>query len=276
MSKIDVVKWAFTLGNKPQTFLGAKWISTLLKKLPASKKRIWALRILSLSPHYFINADAPEFRGMRNDEYLETVFQVYFDSRIKIYDKVFKSYMRENFTVLDYGCGPGILAKIAAPFIEKIYGLDISAGAIACAKILNSAPNVEYIIADEKGIKSIPDCCADVIFSLHVVQHLTDEVFESYLETCRKKLKSNGLLLLHIQLTDDVWHTEEEWKADRSLLGKIRYRYDLHCFGRTEQEHFELVSKHGFEDIEFKNFDDLLEEEFENVHSQRLLIARKK
>jgi SAM-dependent methyltransferase len=276
MSKIDVVKWALTLGSEPQTFLGAKWISAFLKKLPASKKRIWALRILSLSPHYFINPDAPEFRGMGNEEYLETIFQVVFDSRIKIYEKVFKSYLRENFTVLDYGCVPGYLAKIAAPSVQKIYALDISTGAIACAKILNSAPNIEYVIADEKGIKSIPDGGIDVVFSLHVVQHLTREVFESYLETCRKKLKPNGLLLLHIQLTDDVWHTEEDWKADRSLLGKIRYRYDLHCFGRTEQDYFELVSKHGFEDIEFKNFGDFFEEEFEGIHSQRLLIARKK
>jgi SAM-dependent methyltransferase len=276
MNKIDVVKWAFTLGSEPQNFLGAKWIAAFLQTIPTSKKRIWALRILSLSPHYFLNPDAPEFRGMSNDEYLETVFQVCFDTRIKIYEKVFKSYFRENFTVMDYGCGPGNLAKIAAPFIEKIYALDISAGAIACAKILNSAPNIEYIIADEKGMRSIPDGGADVVFSLHVVQHLTDEVFESYLETCRKKLKPNGLLLVHIQLLDDIWHTEEEWKANKSLIGKIRYRYGLHCFGRTEQEHFELVSKHGFEDIKFKKFGDLFEEEFEHIHSQRLLIARKK
>lgn len=269
----DVVKWALTLGSEPQTFLGAKWIPAFLKKIPASKKRIWALRILSLSPHYFINPGAPEFRGMGNEEYLETIFQICFDSRINIYEKVFKSYMREDFTVLDYGCGPGYVAKAAAPFVEKIYAVDISTGAIACAKILNSAPNIEYIVADERGIKSIPDGGNDAVFSLHTVQHLTDEVFESYLETCREKLKPDGLLLLHIQLKDDVWHTEKEWKADKSLLGKIRYRYDLHCFGRTEQEHFELVSKHGFEDIKFEKFGDLLKED---VHSQRLLIARKK
>src|SRR5688572_21526838 len=72
----DVVKWGVTLGQQPQSFLGASWIRAFLHRVPESKKRIWALRLLSMSPHYFIDPHNPAFRGMSNDEYLERSFDI--------------------------------------------------------------------------------------------------------------------------------------------------------------------------------------------------------
>ena len=47
-------------------------------------------------------------------------------------------------------------------------------------------------------------------------------------------------------MTDDVWRTEDQWKADTSLQGKIKYKYGLHCFGRTEQAHIDAVKGTGY------------------------------
>lgn len=256
--------------------MGAKWVGAFLKKVSKSKKRIWALRLLSMSPHYFIFPDAPEYRGMSKDEYLEAAFEAVTESRENISQNLLKAQLNKNYKVLDYGCGPGFLAKAASPFVEKIYAIDISAGAIACAKILNSAENIEYLVADEAGLKMIPDKTVDAIYSYAVVQHLTNESLGLVLENCHRILKPDGKLLLHIQLIDEIWQTEKDWKKDTSIKSKIKYNYGLHCFGRTEEEYIENVSKHGFSDVKIEQFEGFAAQYDEELKSQRLLIAYKK
>lgn len=273
---LNIVKWGATLGKEPQNFLGASWIQTALRRIPSSKKRIWALRILSLSPHYFINTDQPEFEGMNNDQYLETAFQIATDSRHKIYEHILKPYLSEDFAVLDYGCGPGFLAKAVAAHVRSVHALDISSGVLACARILNAAPNIEYVRSDEKGLKSITNESIDAIYSFAVAQHLTDEILAMVLENCRQKLKSGGLLVLHIQLRHEGWRTEEEWKSDQTVQGKIKYRYGLHCFWRTEEKYLEMIAEHGFEQAKIEPVKELISEDFDDIYHQHLLTARKK
>ena len=67
-----------------------------------------------------------------------------------------------------------------------------STGALACAKILKAAPNLEYIVADKVGFAAIPDGSLDVIYSFAMVQHVTDEVFEMVLANCCRKLNPAG------------------------------------------------------------------------------------
>jgi SAM-dependent methyltransferase len=276
MSKLlNLAKWTLTLGSEPQNFLGAKWIPAFLQRVPEKSRRKWALRILNLSPHYFIDGDNPAFKDMSTDEYLETSFEIISESRREIYEKVFEKHLERDFKILEYGCGPGFVAKAIAPHVEKIYACDISTGALACGEIINAADNVEYILADEKGLSLIPDRSLDAVYSFAVIQHLTDEVFEIVLENCRRKLKPNGKLLLHIQLADDVWKTEDDWKSDTSLQGKIKYKYGLHCFGRTKEKHSEMVKKHGFAEIAFESLEALANENSSETDSQYLLTARK-
>ena len=268
------MKWGLTLGKEPQNFLGAKWIGAFLEKVPEKNKRIWALRIVSMSPHYFVT-EVPEYREMSNAEALEASFESCKISRINIFEKLLKAHLEQDFTVLDYGCGPGFIAKVAAGYVKKIYAIDISSGAIACAKIINAAENIEYLRADNDGLKEIADESVDAIYSYAVVQHLTDEILNLVLDNCRRKLKKGGKLLLHIQMENDIWKSEADWEKDNSIKGKIKYNYGLHCFGRTAERYYEIVSNHGFGEFqleEFKGFDAQYDEE---LKFQRLLIAYK-
>ena len=70
------------------------------------------------------------------------------------------------------------------------------------------------------------------------------------------------------------WKTEEEWKGDASLKGKIKYKYGLHCFARTEATHREMVERAEFEDIRIESVADIVEERFDDICSQHLLTAR--
>ncbi len=271
----DIAKWGITLGREPQAFLGAKWVNSVLDHAPTSRKRGLALRLLSLSPHYFINPDAPEYKGLRNSVYLEKVFQDCLDSRKKIYDQILKGRLRPDDIVIDYGCGPGFVAKAVAPHVGKVFACDISTGALACARVLNAEQNIEYVTADEKGLSKIEDESIDLVISFAMVQHISDDIFELVLDNCRRKLKPNGRLILHIQLIDNFWRTEDDWKNDISVQGKLKYRYGLHCFGRTEESHRQLVAKYGFEDINFENLSDVVSDNFDDVCSQSLLTAVK-
>lgn len=276
MSKTtDVLKWFVSLGKEPQTFLGAKWILPFLNKVPEKSKRKWALRILNLSPHYFFDGDNPQFKGMGLDEYLETAFEINAESRRELYEKVFKHHLSKDLTVLEYGCGPGFLAKAIAPHVKKVYACDISVGALACARIVNKSDNIEYIVADEKGLSKIENESLDAIYSFAVIQHLTDEVFEIVLQNCQRKLKKTGQLLLHIQLQDDVWKTEEDWKSDESLKGKLKFKYGLHCFGRTMETHEELLAKHGFSIKKTEDLKHIGDPNSSETDFQFLLVAEK-
>lgn len=122
---------------------------------------------------------------------------------------------------------------------------------------------------------SIENGSLDAIYSFAVIQHLSDEVFETVLENCRQKLKKGGKLLLHIQLADELWKTEEDWRNDVSLKGKLKLKYGLNCFGRTLEKHKEMVSKYEFSEIEFEDLNDIADGDSSEVESQRLLIATK-
>ena len=271
----NIVKWGTTLGTEPQSFLGAKWIRIFLAKVSDRKKRLWALRILNLSPHYFISPDADEYRNLSNDDYLEAAFNAVTESRVDIYRILLKTHLNKDHQILDYGCGPGFLAKAVSSGVKKIFAVDISAGAIECARILNPAENINYLIANEEGLRTIPDGSCDVVYSYAVLQHLTDDVLDKVLENCRAKLKVNGNLLLHIQLRDDVWQTEEHWINYTSTRGKIKYRCGLHCFGRAEEVYSEFVIKHGFGELQIIGIEGFAAKYDEELKSQRLLIARK-
>ncbi|KXK02822.1 MAG: type 11 methyltransferase [Acidobacteria bacterium OLB17] len=264
------LKYILTLGSDPQNFLGTRWIPFALGRLPEKKRRKWALRTLSLSPHYFFDND----RGEKAlDENLEERFSEALRSRKHIFELLLKDRLNENDVVLDYGCGPGFLAANAAPFVKKLFACDISAGVLACARIINSAPNLTYVRADDEGMATIADGSIDAVYSFAVIQHLTDETFERVLANCSRKLRPGGRLILHIQLSDDIWRSEEEWKSDTSVKGKLKFRYGLHCFGRSAERHRELVEKHNFTNVSIEPLSDEAAAELNGTKAEAMLIA---
>jgi cyclopropane fatty-acyl-phospholipid synthase-like methyltransferase len=263
------------LGSKPQNFLGARWIRTILARASAKKKRLWALRMLSLSPHYFVDPENPKYAGMSSDEYLEAVFESYVESRKEIFDTLLAANLSAGDTVIDFGCGPGFLSKLIAERVSKVYGCDISEGALACAEILNHAPNLVFVHADEQGMASIENGSVDTIFSYAVVQHLSDEVLQSVLDTCNSKLKPGGRIMLHVQLDDPGWKTEKEWRDDNSIQGKLKLKYGLNCFARSREAMTAIIEAAGFHSIEIDALENFIHDDPKDLSSQAILTAIK-
>lgn len=271
----EFLKWSLTLGRDPQTFLGARWIRWALDRAPASKKRLWTFRLLSLSPHYFLDRENAENRSIPEHEYYEKAAAEWLSSRQHYFDTVLKDRLAESKTVLDYGCGPGFLAVTLAEQFEKVFACDISSGALDCARVLNPADNLTYVLADRGGLSLIPNTGVDAVVSLAVVQHLSRESYEKMLAVCFEKLRPGGKLVLHIQLDEGTWKSEDDWQQDRSVKGRLKYNYAVHCFGRPKEEHIELVTAAGFAGASVDPLSPLFPGAFEDIGHQHLLTALK-
>ena len=207
-----VIKSFITMGNAPQSFLGAKWIPFVLKLCPQSKKRQLALWILGSSPHYFYKKLDQNYYNLSHLEFLEAEHLRCMASRERIYEEVLRPFIRQNCVILDYGCGPGYLAKAASKCATSVFALDISEGVIECAKIMNFSEKIHYITpVDFESI--VADSSIDFIYSIAVIQHMTNDVFKEMLNQCFRKLKPGGMILLHVQLEDDRWKSEEKWRS---------------------------------------------------------------
>lgn len=273
---IDVIKWGATLGRGEQNFLGARWVKAVLKNAPAARRREYALKLLSLSPHYFLDGDDPKYQGLSMREYFEEAFRVGREGRQRIYDEILKGFLSPGDVVIDYGCGPGYLARVLAQHVTRVYAFDISEGVLACARILNGEPNLDYLVADEKGFAVVADSSVDAVVSIAMVQHISDEILDVVLANCFRKLRPGGKLIMHVHLLDEGWKSEDEWKSDSSVRGKIKYKFGLHCFGRTADEIIARVSGHGFENVEIKPIAEIVTEHFDDICSEHLLTANKK
>ncbi|MEQ1764973.1 MAG: class I SAM-dependent methyltransferase [Pyrinomonadaceae bacterium] len=271
----EFLKWTLTLGREPQTFLGARWIRWALNRAPASTKRLWAFRLLSLSPHYFLDRLAPDNRKLPEQQYFERAAAEWLESRSKFFDVVLKERLSDANSILDYGCGPGFLAVTLAKHFNRVFACDISSGALDCARVLNSAKNLTYILATDSGLAKIHNESLDGVVSLAVIQHLSRESYEQLLAVCYQKLKSGGRLVVHVQLDEGVWKKEDDWKQDRSMKGRLKYSYGLHNFGRPEEEHLSMAAAAGFTDASIEPLSPLFSEGFEDIGEQHLLSAIK-
>lgn len=240
-----VFVWFITKGRTRQEFLGAHWIDLLLKLTPPQKKQKTALKVLSLSPHYFFRNKYP--LSLPTSKFLELEHQRNALTRKNICDKILApQYLNESFTVLDYGCGAGYLAKEVSGHVRKGFACDISRGVISCAKILNPAKNIKYFVIGQGTVIPIEKSSLDLIYSFAVIQHVTDTVFESILKLWFAWLRPGGIAVVHLVLNADDWHTEAEWHQDRSISGRIKFEFGLNCFKRSPRVVSQMVSQAGF------------------------------
>ena len=159
--------------------------------------------------------------------------------------------------------------------MKHVYAADISPGALACARILNPAENLDYIAANKAGMDAIANETIDAVTSFAVLQHVSDDIYELILRGFRQKLKPGGRLILHIQLLGGAWKTEEEWLSDRSVRGRLKLRCGLHCFARPPESHLEMIARSGFVDARIESIADIVTNDFDDICSQHLLTASK-
>jgi len=270
---LSVIMHILTLGDEGQSFLGAKWVETLLRLTPAKYKRRMALTALSWSPHYFFRKINPEYPRLPHSAFVEREFARSKTTREKLCEYVLLSHLSSTQAVLDYGCGPGFLAHCVSRHVRTVYGVDLSRGALECARILNSSPTITFLHTTR--LSEIEDCSIDIAYSFAVIQHVTDSAFGKILTAVRSKLKQGGRLIIHTALDEDGWRSEEDWRRDTSLEGRLRWKYGLHCFNRDGEAVTGMCEMAGYTSIVIQPMQDLCPENFDEVCTQHLICAVK-
>jgi cyclopropane fatty-acyl-phospholipid synthase-like methyltransferase len=229
-----------------------------VEKTPTRYRKWVALRVLALSPHYFWGP--PEAEAERNRR-----------SRRQLAVDIVVPHLKGDDVVLDYGCGPGYMAAAVAGHAGRVDGVDVSDGALACARVLNSADNIRYLNVGASSFRRA-EHPYDLAYSLALAQHIDDATLGEVLANLRRALKPGGKLLMHVVIDAPEWRSEEEWKQDKSAVARAKLRYALNCFTRSEQGVLAALAKSGFDDARIEAMADKTTVEDE-VARQHLVTA---
>jgi len=246
-----------------QNFLGAAWVEQLVDRAPQQARRQVALRLLALSPHYFYDRDirAEDARNRR--------------SRVALADALIAPQCGRSDRVLDYGCGPGYLARAIAGSVARVTAVDISRGVLACARAINGAPNISYLRPDQLSPQPGQ---IDLAYSFAVIQHLAQPALEAMLAVLANQVREDGQVILHFVVPDGRgWRSEGDWRQSQSLANRAKLHYGLNCFARTPEEMTDLASSAGFTDVIIRPLSgEITIPGDDDIPSQHLLTARRK
>lgn len=262
---------SLTLGADDQSFLGARWVSALLRCCPMRTKRGVALSVLSWSPHYFYRHSEDSHHGLNHREFTEREFERNRSTRERLGRLVLAPHLERSQVVLDYGCGPGFLVHYVAGLVKKVYGVDISNGVLECARVLNGSSNASFLHPSKMA--TIGDATLDLAYSFAVAQHITDTLLAGTFEVLRRKLKPEGKLVVHVVLEAEGWRSEEAWRVDRSIAGRLKLKYGLNCFARSEDGLRRMLTAAGFGSIVIRPMSELCPDPFDDVCTQHLVCA---
>lgn len=271
MASVSITRVAlqFATSGGSQVFLGAPWVRAALQMAPKPLKRRAALELLSISPHYFYRLPGNLHLGRK--DFLESEIVRNSESRRLLIDRVVKPHIGKDFTVLDYGCGPGFLALHASAFASRVIACDISSGALSCASVLNGADNIDYVRVADDAVP-VPDESVDLVYSFAVIQHVSDSIFAGVLQEWRRVMKPGATAICHVVITGTPgWRTEAAWTGDRSLKGRARMAAALHCFAREPEAVRNLVEAAGFREFGLSPMADLNLDTDDDLGDQHLI-----
>jgi glycosyltransferase involved in cell wall biosynthesis/2-polyprenyl-3-methyl-5-hydroxy-6-metoxy-1,4-benzoquinol methylase len=99
-----------------------------------------------------------------------------------------------DFTVLDVGCGTGIMVTLPLGSIGyRVTGIDIHRESIEAGQRVNPYPNVTFRHSDAAVLLAAGECY-DVVVASEILEHLTDPL--AFLRTLRALLRPGGTLIL--------------------------------------------------------------------------------
>ena len=100
----------------------------------------------------------------------------------------------EKISILDIGCGGGLLSEPMCRMGAIVTGIDASIQNINVAKIhsKNNNLNIEYICASPEKLKTNKKF--DVILNMEIVEHV--ENIDFFLKSCANLLKKNGIMFV--------------------------------------------------------------------------------
>jgi 2-polyprenyl-3-methyl-5-hydroxy-6-metoxy-1,4-benzoquinol methylase len=115
--------------------------------------------------------------------------------RLEFIAKVLSESLPEGATVLDVGCGNGIISRGLGRKGFNVLGIDVSEKAIEKAKSLNDLPNVNFQVVSAEQLAVSSEKYHAVVCS-EVLEHLNEP--HKLLNVLYQSLKSDGVLIVTV------------------------------------------------------------------------------
>src|ERR1041385_7717918 len=152
-------------------------------------------------------------------------FDIRFARTMWVYDNV-----RAGSTVLDLGCGAGMLALLKRKGVT-LTGVDLSAECASAAR----RNGYDFTTANSLTRLPFPDHSFDYVVSLDVIGHIGFEEKDAVLAEIKRVLRPAGVTMHGIECTD---HAAQK-SSDEMTAGELREFVDIdgHVGLEEEQEH---------------------------------------
>jgi ubiquinone/menaquinone biosynthesis C-methylase UbiE len=239
-----------TSGFAEQSFLGSPLLPPLIRSVPERWRRSFVLRLLGMSPHYFTEQFSNRYpRDLPRETVLEEELRRNVESRRLLAKDVVAPFLRPDMTVLDFGCGVGILASEMARHCRHVIGVDISGGALASGKVLFDRDNLSFELISRNQIRGVADASVDLVTAIAVIQHMDDAVLRTTLGEFRRVLKPGGIALCHVPLTQDQQATPQapqHQPRQNPLARLLQRRFGLLMLYRERSEFVRTAEDNGF------------------------------
>jgi 2-polyprenyl-3-methyl-5-hydroxy-6-metoxy-1,4-benzoquinol methylase len=115
--------------------------------------------------------------------------------RLQIITKTLTEHLPSNASILDVGCGNGIISRSIGNKGFNVLGIDVSEKAIEKARELNKLPNVRFEVISAEQLVSDGRKYQGIICS-EVLEHLNHP--EKLLHTLYKSLADDGILIVTV------------------------------------------------------------------------------
>jgi len=116
----------------------------------------------------------------------------YITTQIKKHFKInpYKNLPFKSLSIIDIGCGGGLITEPMARLGAKITGIDASINNIEAARLHAKKMNlnINYSVGAPENI----DMNYDVVLCLEIIEHVSDVYL--FIEKCEKILKKNGII----------------------------------------------------------------------------------
>ena len=103
-----------------------------------------------------------------------------------------KKLLLENLTILDIGCGGGLISEPMARSGGEVTGIDAAEKNIKIASLHSKESNLKINYLDKSPEQLKEKEKFDIILNLEVIEHV--ENLDLYLQSCYNLLKKNGLM----------------------------------------------------------------------------------
>lgn len=116
--------------------------------------------------------------------------------------------------ICDLGCGPGQAAAYLHARDTEVFGIDLSQGMVAQARLLH--PDIHFEQGDMRTLKLDSDSLGGIV-AFYCIIHIPRGEVTDVLRELKRVLKPGGRLLVGFHRGQDVLHRDELWGQAVSL-----------------------------------------------------------